>query len=104
MRLPIIAAAAALSASPALAAPPPFVGDWSGGPATCSAPFHFTEKSYAGPGVRSMRIQKIERNGTWYSLQFADGYRLTLADVKKKTMTWHSPISGDTFDLERCPV
>ncbi len=80
----------------------PFVGKWSGGPASCQTPFRFTEKTYTPPGSKTLQIARIERDGSSYLISFTDGYRVALFDVGAKTLTWHSPISGDTFELKRC--
>lgn len=90
---------AAMSASNATE---PFAGRWRGGPATCRTPFTITEKSYTPPGGGTIRIVKVERDGNSYLLSFADGYRVALFSVKGRSLTWHSPISGDTFELSRC--
>lgn len=81
---------------------PSFVGDWGGGPTTCDEPFRFTAKQYAPPGMKLMRMKSVERDGKNYLLSFPDGYRVSLFDVGRRSMTWHSPISGDTFELRRC--
>jgi hypothetical protein len=44
----------------------------------------------------------IDRTENGFSLKFPDGYRLILSDVTPQQMTWHSPASGDTFELQRC--
>ncbi|MHC1547260.1 hypothetical protein [Phyllobacterium sp. K27] len=91
------------STSTSFAADQPFVGNWAGEITTCADPFRITAKTYAPPmSGKALRIKKIERDGKFWSVQLADGYRFTLFDVKKNTLTWHSPASGDTFDLKRC--
>lgn len=100
---PAFAAAVLTLSAPAAAQPAPaFVGEWAGGPTTCAEPFTFTVRHYTPPGAPRLRIQSVERDGVNYLLSFADGYRVSLFDVKRRTLTWHSPISGDTFDLRRC--
>ncbi len=92
-----------LAAGPAAAGALPFEGRWNGGPATCGSPFRITPKAYAAPGAKPSPIAKVERSRGWWRLELEDGYGVTLMDVKSKTMTWHSPASGDTFALKRCP-
>jgi hypothetical protein len=86
------------------AAEQPFVGRWAdGGIATCADPFEFTARTYSPPmSDKKGKIRKIERDGKFIGIELTDGYRITLFDVKKNTMTWHSPESGDTFELRRC--
>lgn len=81
---------------------PLFVGEWSGGPATCAEPFRFSATTYTPTGGERLKIAQTERDGRNYLLSFADGYRVALFDVTSRRMTWHSPISGDTFELVRC--
>ncbi len=93
-----------VTAFPSFAADQLFIGKWAdGGIATCADPFEFTGKTYSPPmSGKTGRIKKIERDGRFIGIELADGYRITLFDVKKNTMTWHSPASGDTFELKRC--
>lgn len=91
------------AAGPAAAGALPFEGRWSGGPATCAAPFRITPLTYAAPGAKASSIAKVERSRGWWRVELEDGYGVTLMDVKPKTMTLHSPASGDTFRLKRCP-
>ena len=81
----------------------PFIGDWSGGPATCKEPFRFTPSTYIVPSGFAATYESIERSDTGFSLKFSDGYRVFLTEVNPQGMRWHSPRSGDTFDLRRCP-
>lgn len=94
---------AGLASGPASAAALPFEGRWSGGPATCTSPFRITPKTYAAPGSAPSPIARVERSRGWWRIELEDGYGVTLMDVKSRTMTWHSPASGDTFALRRCP-
>ena len=94
----------ALTATAVEAGSYPFEGAWAGGPATCDEAFRFTSTTYRIPAGRLLRVEKVERNGNWFRLQFAGGKNLTLASVGADSMTWHSPASGDTFDLRRCKV
>lgn len=100
----VLAAVAALPAvvAPALAAGRQIDGRWAGGPATCSTPFVIRGGSYAAPGTKPFRIRKVERSGGWWRVELVDRYAFVLRDVKPKSMTWHSPASGDTFELRRC--
>jgi len=36
-----------------------------------------------------------------YGVELSDGYRFSLFDIKPNSLTWHSPISGDTFECRR---
>lgn len=92
-----------LTAAPAQAAARyPFEGAWAGGPATCGEPFRLTSTTYQAPGTTAARIAKVEQSKGLWNVKLRDGYSVTLGDVKRGTMTWHSPASGDTFDLTRC--
>lgn len=93
---------AVLSSAPADAGALPFEGRWSGGPATCASPFRITPKTYAAPGSAPSPIARVERSRGWWRLELEDGYGVTLMDVKPRSMTWHSPASGDSFALTRC--
>ncbi|WP_019998747.1 hypothetical protein [Aureimonas ureilytica] len=97
----LVALAMMVAVGPVEAAAP-FVGKWSGGPASCQSPFRFTEKTYTPPGGKTLKIVRIERDGNSYLVSFSDGYRVALFDVSTRALTWHSPISGDTFELKRC--
>lgn len=92
-----------LTAAPAQgAARYPFEGAWAGGPTTCSEPFRFTSTSYQAPGTTAARIAKVEQSKGLWNVKLRGGYSVTLGDVKRRTMTWYSPASGDSFDLTRC--
>ncbi len=80
----------------------PFIGDWSGGRGTCTAPYRFTSTRYIAPSGFTLSYGSIERTKDGFRLTFPDGYRLILSDVQPRQMTWHSPASGDTFELHRC--
>jgi len=92
-----------LTAGPAAAGALPFEGRWSGGPATCRSPFRITPRTYTAPGAKPAPIRKVERSHGWWRVELEDGYGVTLMDVKSRSMTWHSPASGDSFPLVRCP-
>ena len=80
----------------------PFLGDWRGGRGTCNTPYRFTPTGYIAPSGFAMTYGTVERTESGFRLQFTDGYRLILSDVTPRQMTWHSPGSGDTFELQRC--
>ncbi|OAH21709.1 hypothetical protein AX289_17475 [Methylorubrum populi] len=88
---------------PASAAGRPIDGRWGGGPATCSMPFSIQGSTYAAPGGRPQRIRKVEPSGRWWRVELVDRSAFVLMDVKPNSMTWHSPASGDIFELRRCP-
>jgi hypothetical protein len=92
-----------LAAGPAAAGALPFEGRWSGGPATCRSPFRITPRTYAAPGTKPSPIRTVERSHGWWRVELVDGYSVTLMDVKPRSMTWHSPASGGSFPLVRCP-
>jgi hypothetical protein len=71
----------------------PFEGRWQ-----CEVGvFVFTGTHYTPAGARSIRYKNVEKFLDDYSISFVDGYRISLFGVSPKTMTWHSPASGDTF-------
>ena len=93
----------AIAASPAVAEQNlPFVGSWAGGPTSCAEPFRFTNSGYAPPGQKLIEFTELHKNGRDYRMKFADGYSISLLDIKRNTLTWHSLASGDTFALIRC--
>ena len=48
------------------------------------------------------RVESIERIADdAYGVTLTDGYRFALFDVTTRTLTWHSPESGDTFECRR---
>lgn len=91
-----LAAALTIAAFPAQASYP-FIGKWDCGVGV----FTFTSRTYHN-GSSTMRFESILFGGrSDYQLRFPDGYRISLFNVGKKTMTWHSLASGDTFDCKR---
>lgn len=75
----------------------PFVGTWNCEVAT----FKFTARTYNN-GTKTIHMSGIEfGKKADFLLRFPDGYRLSLLNVKKTSMIWHSPISGDTFECRR---
>jgi hypothetical protein len=101
-RIAVSAAICALSAVAAQSADLPFTGKWQGGPATCQQPFVFTDTSYTPPGAKALKIIALEQNGHDFSLTFKGKYSISLMNVQKRSMTWTSPESGDTFTLTKC--
>lgn len=63
--------------------------------------FSVDAKSYEMSG-RKTKISKIERisDDAW-GFELKDGYRIALFDVTAKSLTWHSPASGDTFECRK---
>lgn len=85
------------SAAPTLATERhPFLGEWD-----CQvAVFWFTPHGYDN-GFDILPIRKVTKSKGGWSLGFDKGYRISLFDVTGQTMTWHSPMSGDTFHCKR---
>ena len=75
---------------------PPFLGEWDCEVAT----FWFTPHGYDN-GLDVLSIRKVVKSKGGWGLVFDKGYRISLFDVTAETMTWHSPISGDTFRCKR---
>lgn len=63
--------------------------------------FTLDAKTYnvSGKAVRVTSIEKIGDDG--YGVTLSDDYRFALFDVKAKSLTWHSPGSGDTFECRK---
>jgi len=76
-------------------APEPIRGVWN-----CEGHlFHISKTTYqVAPSGPFNRIAKVERHGGDYQLVLADGYRVSLLNLTGKGLTWHSPVSGDTFE------
>jgi hypothetical protein len=92
-----LAAALIVSTLPAHAAyEPPYVGTWDCEVAT----FTFTTETY-DPGEGPVPILKNEMDGGAYTLTFADGYRIGLANITDTEMDWASEASGDTFHCRK---
>ena len=87
------------AASPALAGDPPFVGKWNCEVAT----FTFTATTYQpGEGSDILPIQSVTlEQGNSFTLNFADGYAISLSNVTDTTMGWFSLASGDGFNCTR---
>ena len=84
-----------MCAAPAFAeAQLPIYGEWDCGPNA----FSLTERHYND----TSRVESIERIADdAYGVTLTDGYRFALFDVTTRTLTWHSPESGDTFECRR---
>ena len=79
-------------AGPAAAASWPFEGVWD-----CEiGTFTFTDTTY-DTGDDPMEIVDIAPEGDTFTLTFDDNYQLSLAMNPDGTMTWFSPVSGDSF-------
>jgi hypothetical protein len=92
-----------LMGSPALAAgPQPFHGAWQGGPADCTEPFRFAERTYTPPGASPMRILRVRKDGRSHRITMEQNYTVVVT-VKGRSMLWQSEASGDVFELKRCP-
>jgi len=75
-----------------------FVGKWDQMDGSCRGRlWDFNTRSYDGTSIRN-----VERNGNDYRVELSDGYAFVLQDVTKRTLTWYSPESGDSFRLKRC--
>jgi hypothetical protein len=74
----------------------PFIGKWDCGVAT----FSFTDKTYNN-GSETLRMTKVEKKGATYLLSFPKGYRISLAGITPKKMSWASGATGDSFDCKR---
>lgn len=59
--------------------------------------FSLDGSQYNGNPVES--IEKIAEDA--FGVTLTDGYRFALFDVTGRTLTWHSPESGDTFSCIR---
>lgn len=53
----------------------------------------------SGKVIAVETVEKIADDAYGATLQ--DGYRFAMFDVKAKSLTWHSPASGDTFECHR---
>lgn len=50
----------------------------------------------------TVAVESVERIAEdAFGVTLKDGYRFALFDVTARTLTWHSPESGDTFDCRR---
>lgn len=82
-------------------APAPIRGLWH-----CEQMYFFVSRESYGAASGSgeftdIRIARVERNGVDYLVVLSDGYRVSLLNLTGNGLTWHSPISGDTFECSR---
>ncbi|MBJ2152930.1 hypothetical protein [Paracoccus sp. IB05] len=92
-------ALAVITAGSSVAATPwPFEGVWDCEVGT----FTFTGSDYDS-GEAPMPIVDIAPEGDTFTLTFEDNYQLSLAMNPDGTMTWFSPVSGDSFLCRRTP-
>lgn len=63
--------------------------------------FTLDAKKYnvSGQVIPVKSVEKIADNA--YGAEMQDGYRFAMFDVTAKSLTWHSPESGDTFECRR---
>jgi hypothetical protein len=88
--------AIAMSTRFAVGADLPFVGTWN-----CEAKkFTFTAATYNN-GSELLKIKKVKRHGKVYSLLMENGFSISLYDIQKNEMMWHSLQNGDTFECKR---
>ncbi|SHI78779.1 hypothetical protein [Wenxinia saemankumensis] len=95
---------AAVSACAPVAGPAgglPFLGSWACtgglGPA-----LDFTGVTYT-EGGQTLNVVETASYGPNYTLDLADGSRVTLFDVTGTTLTWHRPATGESRDCTRIP-
>ena len=91
-----VAIAIVMSTRFAAGADLPFVGTWD-----CEAKkFAFTTATYNNAS-ELLKIKKIKRHGGVYSLLMDNGSSISLYDIQRNKMTWHSVKSGDTLECKR---
>jgi hypothetical protein len=73
-----------------------FVGSWDCGGKTLT----FTNTSY-NDGTRTYPVQAVSKNGTNYTLFFANGQRMGLGLVTATGLTWVSGTSGNQLSCRR---
>jgi hypothetical protein len=73
-----------------------FVGRWDCGVSV----FTFTNTTYNN-GSETFPIQQVGRNGSNYTLRFANGYVVALGAVTATGLTWVSGTTGDQFNCAR---
>lgn len=91
----LIAAAAALVATSALAADAPYVGTWD-----CDGYGTLTIEGTTYDFGERATIADVSRDGPSYILTMTDGYMVAVA-VEGDTLNWFSPESGDGFECQR---
>ncbi|WP_075220588.1 hypothetical protein [Acuticoccus yangtzensis] len=57
--------------------------------------------TYVFSGEPATRIRSIVRRGQDYRVIFSREMSVTLLGVNLRSLTWHSPKTGDTFDCTR---
>jgi hypothetical protein len=63
--------------------------------------FTLDAKTYVVSGQK-LAVKSVEKIlDDAYGVELTDGYRVSLFDVRSKSLTWHSPASGDTFECRR---
>jgi hypothetical protein len=73
-----------------------FVGSWQCG----SKVFAFTNTTWDN-GTDRYPISSVSREGSNYTLRFANGYIMALAAVTETGLTWVSGQSGDQVNCRR---
>jgi hypothetical protein len=96
LALPIVLALAGCVESTGPSEPYAFVGRWDCGVSI----FTFTNTSYNN-GSETFPIQHVGRNGSSYTLRFANGYVVALGAVTATGLTWVSGATGDQFNCVR---
>jgi len=97
MRVLPLSAVCCLVAGAAVAAEPlPFAGQWDCGVAV----FRFDADTYNN-GSEDMAITDIAAEDGGYVLSFEDNYQLFLSLNPDGTLSWFSPVSGDSFTCTR---
>jgi hypothetical protein len=76
--------------------PYPFVGRWDCGVDI----FTFTNTTYNN-GAETFPLQSVRRDGSNYTLRFANGYMIGLGAVTATGLTWVSGTTGDQFNCVR---
>ncbi len=94
--LPLILALAACVEPTGPTEPYAFVGRWDCGVST----FTFTNTTY-DTGSETFPIQSVRRDGSNYTLRFANGYVIGLGAVTETGLTWVSGTTGDQFNCRR---
>ncbi|CAN7249385.1 hypothetical protein LJR231_001015 [Phyllobacterium sp. LjRoot231] len=75
-----------------------FIGKWDQIDGSCRGRlWDLNTRTYDGTPINN-----VERNGNDYRVELSDGYAFVLQNVTKRTLTWYSPESGDSFRLKRC--
>jgi hypothetical protein len=94
--LPFLLSLAACVQDSGPSEPYAFVGSWNCGVET----FTFTNSTY-NDGTNTHPIQNVAKNGSNYTLRFANGYVVALGAVTATGLTWVSGQTGDQFNCVR---